>query len=173
MKNIVIWVFVGIFFIFTWILFSVSTAQAQSTMKFKIFNNVVKAEVMPFPDEQVHFMGVLSREGVALFENGEVGTQSAVLGFDTRGNTVNFDAVTTIIFPDASSWVFKTKGTGEMTPDRKVLTTQQTGDFVKGTGKYEGIKGRVSIIGKQYGPTEPSKGHWIADVTASYSLPSK
>jgi len=172
-KSMVIWVFIGILVISSWLLFSANSAKAQTTMKFKIFNNIIKAEVMPFPDEQGHLVGVISREGLAIFENGEVGKQSAVFTFDTRGNTVKFEPITTISFPDGSSWVFKTKGTGERSPDGKTMTTKQNGDFVRGTGKYEGIKGTITLTGTQYGPAEPGKGHWIADVTATYTLPSK
>jgi hypothetical protein len=161
------------FIISSWLLFSVDAAQAQTAMKFKIFNNVVKVEMMPFPDEKGHAVGVVSREGLAVLENGEVGKQSAVLTFDAKGNTLTFDAVTTIIFPDASSFVFKTKGTGETKPEEKTMTTKQTGDFLRGTGKYEGIKGSITIIGKQYGPAEVGKGYWIGNVTATYTLPSK
>jgi hypothetical protein len=145
----------------------------QSTTKFKIINNITKVEAIPIPDEKGHFVGILSREGLVLLENDEVGNQSAVLTFDTRGDTVNFDAITTIIFPDGSSWLLKSKGVGEKSPDVKLLATWQTGDFLKGTGKYEGIKGTFTIMGKQYGPTEVGKGHWLAELTAIYTLPSE
>ena len=171
-KSAMICVFMGISIISAWLLL-VSSAQAQTSMNFKIFNNVAKVETMPFPDEKGHAVGVVSREGLAVFENGEVGKQSAVLAFDVKGNTLTYDAVTTIVFPDASSFVFKTKGTGEVKPEEKVVITKQTGDFLRGTGKYEGIKGPLTIIGKQYGPAEAGKGYWIGNATATYTLPSK
>ena len=172
-KRMMIWVFVGFFIISSWLLLSVSSAQAQTLLEFIIFNNVAKVESMPFPDEKGHAVGVVSREGLAVFENSEVGKQSAVLAFDIKGNTITYDAVTTIVFPDASSFVFKTKGTGGIKPEEKIVTTKQTGDFLRGTGKYEGIKGSITIIGKQYGPAEVGKGYWIGNVTATYTLPSK
>jgi hypothetical protein len=172
-KSMVIWVFIGIFIIFLLLFLTTNSAQAQLTMKFKIFNNVVKFEFMPFPDEKGHGVGIMSREGLALFENGEVGNQSAVLALDMKENTVKLDVVTTIVLRDGSSFVFRTKGTGEKSPDGKLWFTKQTGDFLRGTGKYEGIKGTINIVGTQYGMAEAGKGHWIADVTASYTLPSK
>jgi hypothetical protein len=172
-KSIIVWVFMGIFVISSWLILSDNSAQAQSTMKFKIVNNIVKTEFIPFPDEKGHAVGVLTREGLVLFENGEVGKQLAALTVDIRGNTVTYDAITTIIFPDESSWVLKSKGIGERSPDGKLLPTKQTGDFVRGTGKYEGIKGTVTIIGTQYGLPEAGRGHWIAELTATYTLPSK
>jgi hypothetical protein len=173
-KKMIIWVFMGVFIVSSWLLFSVNSAQAQSTMKFKIFNNIIKAEFIPYPDEKGHAVGVLSREGLSVFENGQVGKQLAVLTVDIRGNnTLTYDAITTIMFPDESTWVLKTKGTGERSPDGKSLATKQTGEFLRGTGKYEGIKGTVTIVGTQYGPPDVGKGYWMAEVTANYTLPSK
>ena len=172
-KIITNWFFIGVLLISLFLFFATNFAQAQAPMEFKIFNNVAKVESMPFPDEKGHAVGVVSREGLAVLENGEVGKQSAVLAFDVKGNVITYDAVTTIVFPDTSSFVFKTKGTGEIKLEEKAVTTKQTGDFLRGTGKYEGIKGSLTIMGKQYGPAEAGKGYWIGNVTATYTLPSK
>jgi len=158
-----------------WFITFSSQATAQSTTtKFKIVNHITKMEMVPVGDEKGHVVGIVVRGGLAIFEDGEVANQTAVFPFDAiLGKTVTYEPFTTILFRDGSTWVFKSKGTGERTPDGKLLLTKQTGEFVKGTGKYEGIKGTVTLTGTQYGPSEVGKGDWIAEVTATYTLPSK
>lgn len=172
-------------FIFTFVVFAlvmsawlipfITQAGAQSTTtKFKMVSHMTKVEIVPAGDEKGHVLGIVVRGGVALFENGEVATVTAVLPLDgIVGKTGTFDTYTTTLFSDGSTWVTKTKGTIERSPDGKSAFTKQTGEFVKGTGKYEGIKGTFTLTGTQYGPSEVGKGDWIGEGTATYTLPSK
>lgn len=46
------------------------------------------------------------------------------------------------------------------------------GEFIKGTGKYEGIKGNVSFTGGYVTPFgKETKGDSVMNVTANYTLP--
>ena len=159
------------------LLFAVSVGQVSaqsSTTKFRVINHITKMEMVPAGDEKGHVVGILTRGGLALFENGEVANQTAVLVFDaTLGKGGVYDTYSTITFEDGSSWVTKTKGSMERTPDQKRILTKQAGEFIKGTGKYEGIKGNVSYSGIQYGPSETGKGDWIGDMAVTYTLPQK
>jgi hypothetical protein len=154
---------------------SVGNAHAQSiTTKFKVVNPITKVEMVPAGDEKGHLVGILTRGGLALFENGEVANQTVVLLFDaTLGKGGAYDTYSTITFEDGSGWVTKTKGSMERTSDQKHLLTKQAGEFIKGTGKYEGIKGNVNYTGIQYGASETGKGDWIGDMVFTYTLQQK
>lgn len=156
------------------IVFSTQATAQSTTVKFKMVNHITKIEMVPVGDEKGHVIGIVVRGGLAMFEDGEVAYHTVVFLFDAiLGKTSTFEPFTTILFGDGSTWVFKSKGTGERSPDGKLLLTKQTGEFVKGTGKYEGIKGTITLTGTQYGPSEVGKGDWIAEVSATYTLPSK
>ncbi len=161
-----------LFLFFT--LLSVQVSAQSVTTKFKVVNNITKLEMFPVGDVKGHIIGVLSRGGLALFENDEVANQSAVMSFEsTLGKGGTFEVYTTITFSDGSSWIIKSTGSMERTPDQKKLLTKQKGEFLNGSGKYEGIKGTVSINGIQYGPAEVGKGEWIGEFTVTYTLPKK
>lgn len=57
-----------------WVLGSVPQATAE-TLEFKSFNRVTKQETVPIADVEGHIMRLQAREGVAVFENGELGWQ--------------------------------------------------------------------------------------------------
>jgi hypothetical protein len=51
-----------------------------------------------------------------------------------------------------------------------------TGEFTKGTGRYEGIKGSLTWSGKRYTDYSKEKGtlaDFVLEVTATYTLPQK
>jgi hypothetical protein len=150
-------------------------ASAQSiTQKFRIINHVTKIEMAPTGVEKGHTVGIVMRGGLAIFENGEVANQTAVLIFDAiLGKGGTYDAYTTVSFEDGSSWVAKTKASMERTPDQKRLLTKNAGELVNGSGKYEGIKGTIYYSGIAYGPNEVGKGDWVGDGEISYTLPQK
>lgn len=61
---------VSIFLIGIWLLGPVPQATAE-TLHYKTFSHVTKSEMVPIADAEGHFIGVLVREGVAVFGNGE------------------------------------------------------------------------------------------------------
>jgi hypothetical protein len=65
------------------------------------------------------------------------------------------------------------KYSGNMTTEGENLPTLKAkGEYVKGTGKYEGIKGNVTIEGKYITPyNKETKGDAVFNQKASYTLP--
>jgi hypothetical protein len=72
-------------------------------------------------------------------------------------------------FKDGSTFIGKIQGT--KTPE----TVKGTGVFLKGTGRFEGIKGKMSFKGKYITPytKDKTKGDAIIDVTGTYTLSKK
>ena len=154
------------------VLVFVVPARADSiTEKFRIINHVTRFETMNPEDEKGHVIGILTRSGLALFEDGQIGNQSAMIVFDmVSGKSGSFETYTTITLEDGSGWIAKTNGKMSRTPDGKRLLTKQAGEIVRGTGKYEGIKGTIAFEGVGYGPTEVGKGDWVGDCTITYTI---
>jgi len=174
--KITSWGFVVTLVITAWLLVSVNPIFAQTkTMNYRLSTYLSNVEVLPVGDAEGHLLGLFSRKGLASFENGEVatftnwGTQDATKG---RGT---FDYYVMLTFDDNSTTVAKGQGTFE--PGPKGLSLYKgTAEFIKGTGRFEGIKGNLSYTGRSLTPYSKEKGTMgdaYYDVTSTYTLPSK
>ena len=174
--KITIWGFVVTSVITAWLLVSVNPISAQTkTMKYRLSTYLTNMEVLPVGDAEGHILFTFSRKGLAFFENGEVatftnwGTQDATKGKGT------FDYYVMLTFDDNSTTV--AKGQGTMEPGPKGLSLYKgTAEFIKGTGRFEGIKGNLSYTGRQLTPYSKEKGLWsdaYYDATGTYTLPPK
>lgn len=105
------------------------------------------------------------RNGTVVFATGE---QASVVGYSTSRAEVDgimpWIAQYMIRFDDLSSIAIKAEGKF----DRKLHMSTGSGEFLGGTGRFEGIKGKVSLVSR-YSTHEAMETDW----TASYSLPAK
>jgi hypothetical protein len=163
----------SIFVIGIWLLGSVPQAMAE-TLNYKYFNHVVKAEAVPIPDAEGHLVRLTLREGVNIYENGELAWVKSVLYNDLIKGAGAIDIYTTAAFPDGSTITTHTKGRVEATPAGLQTGSKITGEIIHGTGRFQGIKGTVSSSSKTLPPEkgEPS-GKSIGEGTMVYTLPSK
>ncbi len=116
--------------------------------------------------------GVWARRGLALFDNGEVASYSALGGFDlTKGNGT-ITGTDTTFFADGSSW--STKFTGQFSVGPKGLwVIPHEGEFIKGTGRFEGISGTLVYTSKQVDKKPDFEGFAVTEGNATYSVPQK
>ena len=164
----------GVFLIAALVL--IPAAQAgEKTIKYKVFHYITKSEVVPVPDVEKHVVGVYERRGVAMYENGETAA------FHTRGT---FDVVKgqgemmgycNISFADGSTYMTKYQGTITTAKGEKLSTSKGTGVYFKGTGRYEGIKGKFSLTSRKITPytKDKTKSDMVTEVTGTYTLPKK
>lgn len=172
--KITIWGFIGILVIAAWVLGSVTQSGAE-TMKFRLSTYLVHLEVLPVPDTEGHFVATFSRKGLAFFENGEVGTFTNWGTLDLIKGKASFQYYVKITREDGSSTMAKGKGTHERGP-KGLSSFKGTAEFIKGTGRFEGIKGNLSFTGRSLTPYSKEKGLWgdaYFDVTGTYTLPTK
>jgi len=174
-KTITILGLVGILVITTWLLVPVTQAVAETVKKAKVTSYVIKTEAIPFPDVKGHIVGVLERRGLAVFEDGEVAAYHAQLRFDLiiqQGG--DFQGYSQLTFKDGSTTIAKVQGTQTLTPGEKLPTVAGKSEYIKGTGRFQGIKGNVSFTGKSITPYgKETKGDMVVDLTSTYTLPSK
>ena len=121
-----------------------------------------------------HTVGLVMRRAFYVFENGEVATTNSVATRDLikgAGPSVQY---TTINFADGSTIIIKSQGRGGGTATAAQTSGGLTSEIIKGTGRFEGIKGTQAAKAK-YLPLEKGeagpKGYGEGSIT--YTLSSK
>jgi hypothetical protein len=163
----------SIFVIGIWLLGSVPQATAES-LNYKFFNHVTKAEAVPIPDAEGHLIRLTVREGVFIFENGELTWGKGVSYNDSIKGVGHNEQYTTITFQDGSTITTHAKGRVEATPAGPQRGVKSTGEIIHGTGRFQGIKGTVTSSSKVLPPEKGEPfGKAIGEGTYVYTLPSK
>ena len=174
-KTFVSWCLMGILLVVAWVLVSAPLAEAK-TEKFRVVNYLVKVEWSPVGDVEGHVIGFWLRRGLVFFENGEVATYSARGWFDSIKGKSSYEGYGLVTFGDGSTTVSKLQGNLTPIEGTKQRSGKGTGEYIKGTGRFEGIKGSFSYTGKQVTPYSKKEGTFsdsYYDVTATYTVPSK
>jgi hypothetical protein len=175
-KNKMIITILGcmVFFLIVALLLVPAAQAEEKSLKYRIINRTTKMEWLPVPDVEKHVVGVVERRGVgifegAIFEKGETAAQTVMVTFDVIKGKGSIQGYVLWTFKDGSTFIVKIQGT--KTP----ATNEGTGVFIKGTGRFEGIKGKLSFKGKYITPytKDKTKGDAIIDATGTYTLPKK
>ncbi len=158
------------------ILFLGSVPQAiGETLTYKIFTRVTKSDMVPIGAVEGHVVLLGVREGVAVFSDGGWAWVKATQVYDFIKGAGPFDQYGTFTFADGSMIITRTKGTVEATPQGVSSAAKFTGDIIKGTGRFEGIKGTTNASSSKMFPQE--KGELgpksLMEGTFVYTLPGK
>jgi len=138
-------------------------------MKGRMFDVGTRLDYVEVPEVEAYplFIGLYESKGLAMFENGEIAICKNSGHFNTvegvRGFIVN-------TFEDGSTqWIKfqRPPGTPGEGGEVKFDIIEGTFEYIGGTGRFEGIKGKGSFTGK-YFPTY-DVAYW--DMTAEYTLP--
>ena len=169
-----IWFLIGILVIPAWILGSVMTGYAE-TMKCRTAGVVTKDETLSVGYEEGHVLGLQITEGLAFFENGEITNIRTHLVYDrydkvVPGKSSQAIGYTTFTFEDGSTFVQRfqrLQGTDTMLP------AQVASELIKGTGRFEGIKGSASGTSKRAPEVKGEAKRYVSDMTFTYTLLTK
>jgi hypothetical protein len=160
------WVLLSVF-IATWLLGSVSQTMAE-TRKGKTFQHTTRVEMVPIPDAEGHMVGAFVREGVNIYDNGELGWNKTLIIWDGTKGVGSFSQYTTVTFQDGSTTTSYTKGTSSGP------TAQFSGEIIHGTGRFQGIKGTVTGTAKNLPPAKgETMGKTLSEWTQTFTLPPK
>jgi hypothetical protein len=163
-------------FIAVWLLEPAIQAEAKTVKaNHKVFGYLTRVEFIAVPDVEGHVVILYERRGAAIFENGETAA------YHTRGTTDSikghgkFHGYSDYLFKDGSTIINEYTGTMSFPPGEKLHSLKGESKYIKGTGRFEGIKGTASFSGKYVAPytKDETKGEFVVDVTANYTLPSK
>ena len=162
----------GVLVISVWILGSTIQAGTE-TMKFRNVQTATKDETIPVADAEGHVLGLQIGEGLGFFDNGEISKMRAHSLYDfVPGKGSQIIGYTIHTFEDGSTFVVRF--TRLLVPDKSGNPVAQvTADLIKGTGRFEGIKGTMSGTGKNFPRTKEEATRFTNDVTFTYTLPSK
>ena len=172
-KSFLSWCLIGILLISVWLFVPTTQARAE-TVKIKYSTQFTKREVVPVPDEKGHIVGLYERRGVAIVEN-EVAATAICGTLDGIKKKVSFQGYTQLTFKDGSTWMLTHQGSLVRPPGEELGLYKIKGDFIKGTGRFEGIKGKYSGTGRYITPftKDETKGDNWMEITATYTLPKK
>jgi hypothetical protein len=162
----------GIFILLIWILGPAIQAEAE-TLNYKGYTYSVKMEYVPIGDVENHVLTLETRRGFYIFENGDVATVLLYISGDYVKGVGSNISYQTITFPDGSTILTKRQMTLTPAGGASAAGTVQ-GEIIKGTGRFERIKGTVASKSKwlplEKGESGP-KG--ISEATITYTLPPK
>jgi hypothetical protein len=163
-----IWYFIGVLVAWT-CLTGIFTLASAETLNYKLYDYVTKVERVPVGDVEKHAVFLMIRKGFYVFENGEVATGMTVNTADLIKGSGSFSNYGIITFADGSTIITKNQGT--LAGGKNV---KREGEIIKGSGRFEGIKGTVTILLK-YLPREKGEDgpKGIGEGTITYTLPSK
>ena len=157
------WVLLSVF-ITICLLSSVSQTMAE-TRKGKTFHYTAKVEMVPIANTEGHVVGMIVREGVNTYEDGEQGWNKTVIIWDGVKDVGNFFQYTMVTFQDGSTIISYTKNTGP---------GEFGGEIIHGTGRFQGIKGTVAGTFKNLPPGKGEIiGKGLSEWTTTFTLPPK
>jgi hypothetical protein len=151
MKTTQLALLMSVFTCFIWLSSPVALAsESVSSFQVETTSYFVSTERLPVGDEKGHFIGLGKREGEAIFPNGETAKYLNIYTLDFRlvGGTAT--GYSKFIFDDDSTIICS--WTAEIPIANGLFSKQGEGTIVKGTGRFEGLKGTTVLTGKQLKP---------------------
>ena len=163
-----------ILIIATWLLGSITEVGAQSyTLKCRETGHMPKVHVIEVGDVPGHIVLVGENAGVLSCDDGSIATTSTKWMTDMTKGSGKSLAYELISYEDGSTTWVKSKTTVTAEPERKTGRWEGTFEYVKGTGRFEGIRGSASYTGKRLVSTPSAGAQYYVDLTITYTLPSK
>jgi len=151
--------------------FLVPITQAADEFAYSATLHTLKVETMEVGDVPGHIVGVFQSGGLGFFTKGPISGQTAV-----RTGTGYFDYVKgmgtsrnyiTYTFQDGSTLSVIATGTVTPVDGGKRATYKGETEWIGGTGKFEGMKGKGTYKGERFGSPKTGGDGTVA-VTGTY-----
>ena len=163
----------GVLVISSWVLGSANQSVA-ATMKCRTAGTITKSESIPVSDEEGHTLNLQILQGLAFFDNGEIAKLRSHVISDTipqkGGQAITYQIYT---FEGGSTIVCRNMRLMVAGESGKPGTAKVTSELIKGTGRFEGIKGTASATGKNFPGSGDEATRTTNEFTFTYTLPSK
>jgi hypothetical protein len=155
-------------FIITGLLLGSANQVIAETWKFKAFNHVTKAEGSLIPNAEGHWVGMMMREGVTIYETGELAWHKVTVIYDGIKGVGSYSQYITVTFQDGSTM------TNYCQSKAFPGGYNWTAEIIHGTGRFQGAKGTVTGTGKMLPPEKGELGgKAIGEGITTFTLPSK
>jgi hypothetical protein len=144
------------------------------TKKYWAVGQLVKYEGISVTDVEGHMLGIFESRGLVHIED-EVAVVTSWVQGDLINGTGPMQGYTRYEYEDGSTIFTKTHYRAKSSPDLKTSTYEDgEGEYILGTGRFEGIKGSSSWKGKRItSVSRERRGDWIIEGTMKYTLTSK
>ena len=152
---------------------TMAAAQTKTTLHYKAVMTEITSNWFPVGDPaDGHFVGIGVYRGVHGAETGERWVESAVGNTDAIKGTGTGSGYFTDTYSDGSTmsgtYVFHMS-----TGANGLWVESLNGDYVSGTGRFEGIKGTWAGTARQINSTKDFASFNEHEGTGTYTLPSK
>lgn len=148
-------------------------AQTKTTVHYKeVHYQFTNNAVLIGNPADGHVKGVWARRGLTIFDNGEVAPYSALGEFDLTKGSGTITGTDTTFFADGSSWSTKFKGQFSIGPNGLWVIPHE-GEFIKGTGRFEGISGTLVYTSRQVDKKPDFEAFAVTEGSAMYTVPQK
>jgi len=150
-------------------------ALAAEKMTWKEVSHLTLVHKIKVADAEDHLVGIYEHRGVVLFTGGRQGayvSQGRFDVYDREGGERNHDGYGKMSFADGSTIIFKCRGKETFKEGSKLPWVSGQGAFIKGTGRYEGIKGSLTYEGGYVTGlnADGTGGDAVLDYRAEYTL---
>lgn len=132
------------------LLVGAAPSPAAQKMTWKEVSHLTLVHKIPVADAEDHLLGVYEHRGVVLFPGGQQGayvSQGRFDVYDREGGERKHDGYGKISFSDGSTIYFSCQGEETFKDGSKLPWVSGRGTFMKGTGRYKGIKGSLTYEG--------------------------
>lgn len=155
--------------------FKTKVDPAVAQEKWIVISYTSNLQPIPVPDEEGHMVAAFERRGAAIFEGGEMAAWLAVGTIDWAKGQGPGWGYHQYVFKDGSTIWTKSQFTSRIPPGEKLSFIEANGEFNKGTGRFEGIKGSWTCKGPFITPYTPdkTKGDLIFECSGTRILPRK
>ena len=152
--------------------FTIAVQAGAETMKCRQIQFIAKAEVIQVGDVPDHNIGVYDQTGLASFDTGQVASLTLKGTFDYTKGSGTIQGYTVYTFEDGSTFSLKWGGTTRPDPGGKGSWVETTGIYIQGTGRFAGIQGDGTMMGRRFVPFGGGAQAYT-DFTGKYTLPPK
>lgn len=133
----------------------VPMTQGADEVAGRVVYHTQKVETMEVGDVPGHIVGVIQQPGLIFITkgpaSGEIATRMATYYFDTVNAKGTVSGYSVVTYRDGSTLVYKTAGTVGSGDGEKQMLSEGTYEYIGGTGRYAGTKGKGTYKGERLG----------------------
>ena len=146
---------------------------SATDMRFRVVGYYTSFDAKPAGDVDGHVKATFKRHGLCFLPK-EVGVYESSGDFEATKGKGSGTQTFTCTFDDGSSFTAKSTYKLEPLPNNLIRLTGGHGEFVAGTGRFEGIKGTASFTGRTYAQTnDVTKGDLLLEGVSQYTVSKK
>lgn len=162
----------GVLAISAWMLGSAMQVRAES-LNYKSYVWMNREDIGVVDDVEGHTVSLAQRGGIYVLDNGEIATIKRVSLNDSTRDAGTSTIYETIRFADGSTITLKGQSARSRTAG-VTISSDATSEIIKGTGRFEGIKGTGRDT-RKFLPAEKGEAgsKQYGEGTLTYTLPPK